>query len=97
MYGGGRGQEPPDDCVDANGKRPKAKLCAGQDLLSVYDLNSNTLLPLQAAGEAPTPRSSHRSVTLTDRMVFYGGAVQGEGLSTTGCFCKSCRFASSCM
>lgn len=73
---GGRGDDRRGGEDGHSGKRQKAHFVE-QDVLGVFDLNTKTWLPLVAAGKAPCPRSSHRAVTLSDRIIIYGGAVKG--------------------
>lgn len=46
-------------------------------LLIVYDVVANHWVRVTAAGKAPSPRSSHRTVVLGNRIILYGGASAG--------------------
>ena len=49
-------------------------------MLLYYDADSNQwVMPGTLSGSPPCARSSHRAVSLPDRLVIFGGAVAGEG------------------
>lgn len=73
---GGRGEGPAEGEEDEGSSSKEPLLLEG--LLGVFDLKQRQWLQPQVTGQGPSPRSSARAVALSDRVVIYGGAAQGD-------------------
>jgi hypothetical protein len=71
--GAGRAAATTDEGSSSGSRTP----LLGEGLLGVFDLKQNMWLQPQVTGQGPSPRSGARAVSLSDRIVIYGGAAQG--------------------
>jgi hypothetical protein len=65
-------------------------------LLVVYDVIANHWLRPPVSGKAPSPRSSHRTVVMGNRIILYGGASAGAGVDCVSGAGRGVRSSSWC-